>query len=234
MEKLSIIVPVYNEIKTIKQIIKKLENLKIKRIKKEIIIVDDGSMDGTKGILKKIKKHKVIFHKKNKGKGGAVATGIKNSTGDILVIQDADLEYNPKELKKLIVPILKREYSVIYGSRFLGKKEKIFGKNKTLLPLHYIGNKILSLVTTILYSKKITDMETCYKMFRRGVLKNINLKSRKFDLEPEITSKILKQGYKILEIPIEFNPRHFAEGKKITWKDGMVALWTLIKYRFTD
>lgn len=234
MEVLSIVIPVFNEKKTINEIIKRVENVKIPKVKKEVIIVDDGSTDGTKEILKRINKHKILFHKKNAGKGSAVLTGIKHSIGTIIVIQDADLEYDPKEFRKLIVPILKKEYSVVYGSRLLGKKEKLFGKNKTLIPTHYIGNKILSLCTRIIYFSQITDMETGYKMFRKEVIKNIKLKSRRFDLEPEITSKILRQGYKILEIPIKFNPRNFTEGKKITWKDGLIALCCLIKYRFVN
>lgn len=232
--KLSIIIPVYNEQNTFLKLLKKVEDLKLENIEKEIIIVDDFSTDGTRNLINGIKDHRVIFNEFNMGKGATVIRGLKVSTGDILVIQDADLEYNPEDFKKLIKPIIAKEFQVVYGSRFLNKKETIFGKNKTLIPIHYIGNKVLSLITSILYFNKIIDMETCYKMFTREVFNKLNLKSKRFDFEPEITSKILKNGYKIKEMPINFHPRNFNEGKKINWKDGVKAIYYLLKFRFVN
>jgi glycosyltransferase involved in cell wall biosynthesis len=230
--KLSIIIPVYNEEKTLLDLLKKVEAVNFP-ISNEIILVDDYSTDGTRAILKEIEsKYKIIYHHKNQGKGSALRTGFKYSTGDIITIQDADLEYDPEEFNKLLIPILARKTKVVYGSRFLGKT--FFSKGKWFLPSHYIGNKLLSLTTSILYFRKITDMETCYKMFTREVLSKIKLKSKRFDFEPEITSKIIKAGYKIKEIPINYFPRSFEHGKKITWVDGIKALLYLLKYRFVN
>ena len=232
MQKLSIIIPVYNEEKTIKQVIEKVKNVKLKDFSKEIIIVEDCSTDKTKDILKYLKDYslKIFFHDINKGKGAAVRTGLKNSTGDIILIQDADLEYNPEEYSKLLEPFEDRNVKVVYGSRL-----EVIRKNLSkMYKLHYFGNLILTLLTNIFYGTKISDMETGYKVFRKEVMKNINLKSRRFDLEPEITAKILKKGYKIHEVPIDFHGRKFDEGKKITWKDGIKAVYYLVKYRFMD
>jgi len=231
--KISIIMPVYNEKNTIKEIIRRVNAVKLKDINKEIIIVDDYSSDGTREILKGIKE-KVILHDKNRGKGAAIRTGLKYATGDLVLIQDADLEYDPNDYRGLIAKLFDSNADVIYGSRFLGKKESLFGENRTLLPLHYIGNKILSYTASLLFFKRITDMETCYKLFRKETILSLNLKSNRFDIEPEITAKILKNKWKIEESPITFNPRHFSEGKKITWKDGIKAVYTLVKYRFLD
>jgi len=226
--KLSIIIPVYNESKTILKILDKIKKVKIP-VKKEIIIVDDSSKDGTRKILKKIKSKniKIYFHNKNLGKGSAIKTGIKNSTGDLIIIQDADLEYNPFEYGKLIKPILEKKTRVVYGSRFLNNNKKIYHR-------YYFGNKSLSFLTSIIYFTKITDMETCYKVFDANLIKNINFKSKRFDFEPEITSKLLKKNIKIMEVPISYFPRRKSEGKKIRFKDGIIALFTLIKYRFVD
>lgn len=232
--KLSIIIPVYNERKTIDQILKKIENINIRYIEKEIIIVDDFSVDGTRDILKKIKKHKVYYHDKNYGKGSAVKTGFRNASGEIILIQDADLEYEPGDYNKILEPILNNNAQIVYGSRFLNKKYRLFGKNRTILPTHLIGNKLLSFFTGLLYNSKVTDMETCYKVFKKDVLNNIKIKSRRFDFEPEFTAKVLKKGYKIIEVPIQFNARGVEEGKKITVLDGIKALFVLIKYRIID
>ena len=232
MQKLSIIIPVYNEEKTIKQVIEKVKNVKLKEFSKEIIIVEDCSTDKTREILKNLKDYslKIFFHDINKGKGAAVRTGLKNSTGEIILIQDADLEYNPEEYPKLLKPFEDKNVKVVYGSRL-----EVIRKNLSkMYKLHYFGNLILTLLTNILYGTKISDMETGYKVFRKEVMENMNLKSRRFDLEPEITAKILKRGYKIHEVPIGFNGRKFAEGKKITWVDGLKAAYYLLKYKFMD
>jgi len=227
--KLSVIIPVYNEEKTVKEIINKVKSVNLD-IEKEIIIVDDSSKDSTRDILKKIKDDsiKVYYHEKNKGKGAAVRTGLNNSSGEIIVIQDADLEYNPKEYPLLLDPILNGKEKVVYGSRFKGR---ILGD---LILSHYYGNKLLTLVTRILYLHGVSDMETCYKMFRREVLDGINLKAKRFDFEPEITAKIIKKGYNIYEVPITYHMRSFKEGKKIHWTDGIKALYYLVKYRFVN
>lgn len=224
--KLSIIMPIYNENKTLLKIYNKVKNVNLEDIKKEIIIVDDASKDNSWEIIQNIKDKNIIKvkHKKNKGKSCAIKTALNYVTGDYIIIQDGDLEYNPEEYKKLLKYI--NDYDVIYGSRLLGK---IRGFN---VPLHYIGNKILSLVTTILYQKNITDMETCYKLIKSDIIKNMKINSNRFDFEPEITSRLLKGNYKIKEVPIEYNCRSFKEGKKITWKDGIIAIYTLFRYRF--
>ena len=230
--KLSIIIPVYNEEKTIEKIVNKVEKVKIKNVKKEIIVINDASKDKTAEILKRISKKykniKIFSHKTNKGKGAAIRTGLKYFMGDIIVIQDGDLEYNPEDFKRLIKPISEGKTKVVYGSRLLGEER---GFN---VPLHYIGNRILSLITALLYFRRITDMETCYKMMTKDVINSLKLKARRFDFEPEITAKIIKKGYKIIELPIVYNCRSFQEGKKITWKDGIKALYYLLKYRFTN
>lgn len=232
MQKLSILMPVYNEKNTILKIIDEVKKAKLKGLAKEIIIVDDFSTDGTRVILNRIKDSsvKIYYHSRNQGKGAAIRTAISNSTGDILLVQDADLEYSPKEYKKLLKPIMENNADVVYGSRL----ESIRRNLKKMYKLHYIGNLFLTLMTNMLYHTKISDMETGFKVFRREVIKNINLKSRRFDFEPEITSKILKRGYKIHEVPIDFIGRKFNEGKKITWKDGVKAAYYLLKYRFVD
>ncbi|MEK6907165.1 MAG: glycosyltransferase family 2 protein [Nanoarchaeota archaeon] len=230
--KLSIIIPVYNEEKTLNQLVERVEIVNLGNIKKELIVVNDCSKDNSQNIIKKLmKKYKnirLINHEFNQGKGAAIRTGLNYADGDILIIQDGDLEYNPEEYKKLIKPILEGRTKVVYGSRLLGK---IKGFN---IPVHYIGNKFLSLITTLLYFRRITDMETCYKMMTEDVIKNIKLRAKRFDFEPEITAKIIKRGYKIIEIPITYNSRSFQEGKKITWRDGLKAIYYLIKYRFFD
>ncbi|MBI4452010.1 glycosyltransferase family 2 protein [Candidatus Woesearchaeota archaeon] len=232
MPKLSIIMPVYNEKATILKIIGKVKKAKTLNFAKEIIVVDDFSKDGTRDILKKLKDKsiKIVYHEKNKGKGSAIRTGLKQATGDIILIQDADLEYDPNDYEKLLKPIVENKTKVVYGSRF----EMITKNLSKMYKLHYAGNLFLTLLTNMLYGVKITDMETCYKAFRKEVLNGINLKAARFDFEPEITAKILKKGYKIHEVPINFYGRKFAEGKKITWVDGIKAVYYLVKYRFVD
>lgn len=195
-------------------------------------MIDDCSTDRTKDILKRFneKSVKVFCHKKNEGKGAAIKTGLGIARGDIILIQDADLEYNPEEYQKLLMPIIEGKADVVYGSRL----ESIRKNLKSMYKLHYIGNMFLTFVTNLLYGARITDMETGYKVFRKKVVKEIKLKATRFDFEPEITAKILKKGYKIHEVPISFKGRKFAEGKKITWIDGVKAVCYLIKYRFAD
>jgi glycosyltransferase involved in cell wall biosynthesis len=226
--KVSIIIPVYNEKDTILKILYQIENVKLKDIEKEIIVVDDFSTDGTREILKGLGNYKIVFHDKNKGKGAALKTGYKHATGQIIINQDADLEYDPQFYNELLKPILNNEAEVVYGSRMLGK-------HKDMYFLHFLGNNFLTIATNLLYGCRITDMETGYKVFKKEVLNNINLKSDRFDFEPEITAKLLKKGYKIKEVKIDFdNPRSFNEGKKITWRDGLMHFLYLVKYRFFD
>lgn len=225
--KLSVVIPVYNEKELLPKLLKKVED--VKGIDKEIIIVDDGSSDGTREFLKKVKrKYKVIFHKKNQGKGAAVRTGIKYVTGDIVIIQDADLEYDPNDYPKLIKPIAEGKTKVVYGSRLLHKEKIIKYK------LNWLATKLLNFMVLILYFQHITDEPTCYKTFDAKLIKGLTIKGNRFEWEPEVTAKILKKKVKIYEVPISYYPRSFEEGKKINWKDGVQAVWTLIKYRFIN
>ncbi len=232
---LSVIIPAYNEKNTILEIIKRVKKVKLE---KEIIIIDDFSTDGTKELLKKIKDPiiNVFFHDKNYGKGHAIRTGIKKSKGEIIIIQDADLEYDPKDYYKLIKPIVEGKTKVVYGTRFPRKKEKWFPffHYFSLSNPYYLANKILTTTTDLLYFTDITDEPTCYKVFSSEVLKDINLKCERFEFCPEVTAKIRKKRYKIYEIPISYNPRSTKEGKKIKFRDAIQAMWVLIKYRFND
>ena len=237
--KLSIIIPVFNEEKTVPELLKRVERLKIDGVDKEVIVVDDGSSDRSvaniKNQISNIKNIKLIIHKSNMGKGAAVRTGIENATGDYIIIQDADLEYDPIQIKELVKPILEKKAEVVYGTRLRRFPNFKKDERRPLFLLHYLGNRFLSLLTSILYGQWITDMETCYKLFPREALKNIKLNSKRFDFEPEITAKLLKKGYKILEVPITTKPRGYGEGKKLrTFKDGSIALWTLLKNRFIN
>jgi len=227
--KLSVLIPAYNEKDTILKIIKKIKSVDIP---KEIIIVDDYSTDGTREILSKIKDKevKVILHEKNMGKGRGIRTALSHSTGDIVIIQDADLEYDPNDYSKIIQPIIDGKTKVVYGTRFPKKSDH----PPLLKNRFFLANRILTTTSNILYNAKITDEPTCYKVFSSDVIKNINLKCEKFEFCPEVTAKVRKKGYKIYEVPISYYPRSIEEGKKINWKDGFEGLWTLIKYRFTD
>lgn len=227
--KLSIIIPVYNEKRYFLALLKKVKGVELGNVKKEIIVVEDCSTDGTREMLKKLrgKGIKIIFHERNQGKGAAVRTGFKYATGDIILIQDSDLEYDPKEYPKLLKPILRNETKVVYGNRIhKGHKPRYY--------FYYLGNIGLSLLTTLIYGTKIHDMETGYKVFRKEVTEGMKLRSTRFDFDPEITCKILKRHYKIKDVPIEYKSRAIEEGKKITWKDGILAAWVLVKYRFVD
>ncbi len=228
--KLSVIIPCYNEIKNVPLILKKVEEVVlIKSMKREIIIIDDGSTDGSKEYIKNKVSNKIkkIYHKKNRGKGAALRTGIKYATGDIILFQDADLELNPQEYNKLILPIINGDYDVVYGSRFLNQ-------HKASSIAHLLGNLFLTFATRVLYGADITDMETCYKIFKKEIIQNINLNSDDFNIEPEITAKILKMGIKIKEISITYNPRSTKEGKKMKWRYGLGAIWTLLYWRLKN
>ena len=226
--KLSVIIPVYNEVKTINEII---QRVKATGLVDEILAVDDGSKDGSRDILAKLSESgtvKVIYHEINQGKGQAVRTGIQNASGDLILIQDADLEYDPREYPVLLRPIQEGIADVVYGSRFLG------AGRRPVMFWNMVANKILTLVTNILYNNILTDMETGYKLFRREVVQNMTLHARGFDFEPEFTAKILKRKVRVYEVPITFNPRDYSEGKKIKMRDAFIAMWTLFKYRFVD
>jgi len=227
--KLSVVIPVFNEEKTIGRVIRRVL---AEKTPKEIIIVDDGSTDGTREEIKKFrnKEIRVFFHKVNQGKGAAVSKGIKNATGDVLIIQDADLEYDPKYYCKLLEPIILGKVEVVFGTRLKKLKFKLWGKNKTPLPLHYWANRFLSGLTNFLYGSHLTDVETGYKMMTKEVYGNLNIVSRCFEVEPEITAKILKKGIKIIEVPIVTKPRGYREGKKIKARDAFWALVTLLRF----
>src|SRR3989344_8131026 len=227
--KLSVVIPVYNEKTTLKEIIEKVKA--VEGLDVEIILVDDASTDGSIGILRQIGNDqpdlKIFFKKTNEGKGAALRDGFKQTTGDYVIVQDADLEYDPQDYLKLIRGLEEENVSVVYGSRFSGNYEDMSS-------LHYWGNKLLTFVTNVLYGVLLTDMETCYKLLPGDFVRNINIRSSRFNFEPEITAKILKSKMRIREVPISYKGRSFSEGKKITWKDGISALYTLIKYRFVD
>lgn len=229
--KLSVLIPVYNEEKSVKKIINIVKKTKLSNnLNKEIVVVDDGSSDNTLKVLKSIKGIKLIGHKKNSGKGAAIRTAIKHATGDIIIVQDADLEYDPKDYNKLIKPIVDKKYKVVYGSRRLNKTNK---KHSGFA--FYLGGNLMTLATNILYpSANLTDEATCYKVFDADFLKSIKLNCKRFEFCPEVTAKAIKKGAKIKELPISYYPRSVEEGKKINWKDGLEGIWTLLKYRFVD
>ena len=224
--------PVYDEVRTIREIIARVEAAQLGSAKKELIIVDDGSRDGTRELLKELaqtSEHKIYFHGQNMGKGAALRTALTYVTGDIVLIQDADLEYDPSEYAELIKPIVEGRADAVYGSRMTGGKV-----TRAFNFWHYIGNRLLTFTTNVLYNSTLSDMETCYKVFRVDVIKNVHIKSNGFNFEPEITAKLLRRKYKVYEMAISYYGRDFTEGKKITWRDGFGALWALVKYRFVD
>ena len=224
---LSVIVPVYNERNTVAEVIRRIRAVDIP-LSVDIVVVNDGSSDGTDKVLAALEDStvKVLHHGQNQGKGAAIRTGLAETRGDLVLIQDADLEYDPNDWPKLLDPILRGKARVVYGSRFTGER-------MNMLPSHWIGNRILSLVTNVLYSSTLSDMETCYKLFDRRVISGITIESNRFDFEPEITAKILRRGHRIYEVPISYAGREIDEGKKITWRDGFGALKALVKYRFS-
>ena len=224
---LSVVMPAYNEQDTIDEIIGRVMAVPLRV---ELIVVDDGSSDGTRDRLAALQERygfKLILQPTNRGKGAALRRGFEEVTGDIVVIQDADLEYSPEEYPQLIELICQGRADVVYGSRFLGR-------HRVFLFTHYLGNRLLTFLTNVLYNTMLTDMETCYKVMRVEVLRSMSLRSNSFGIEPELTAKIFKRGYRVYEVPITYDGRGYDEGKKITWRDGIVALWTLLKYRVTE
>lgn len=228
--KLSIIIPCYNEQSTLLELVKKVEAAFIGNVEKEIIIIDDASTDGTQELVSRhLNGHKVIFNENNEGKGACIRKALPHVTGDIVIIQDADLEYDPADYAALIKPILERKHRVVFGSRERNKKNKMHSGLR-----FYIGGLFVTWFTNLLYGSRLTDEPTCYKVFDAGLLKSISLKSKRFEFCPEVTAKILKRGIEIKELPIRYYPRTRSQGKKIKWRDGLQALLVLLKYRFVD
>jgi glycosyltransferase involved in cell wall biosynthesis len=235
--KLSIIMAVYNESNTVREIFQRVLEADV-GLDKELIIVDDGSTDGTWKILTELEQEhrlferhasvKIVMHERNKGKGSAIRTGLQHSTGDIILIQDADLEYDPQDYPTLLRPILSHGADVVFGNRFHG------GSHRVLYFWHYVGNRVLTTLSNILTNLNLNDMEVGYKVFRRDILSGVTLRSRRFGFEPEITVKVARRKCRIYEVPISYHGRTYAEGKKITWRDGFAALYSLVRYRFFD
>jgi glycosyltransferase involved in cell wall biosynthesis len=225
--KLSIVIPAFNEKNTLEEIIRRVQDVDL-ALDKEIIIVDDGSTDGTRQILESLNhpQIQIFFHGKNQGKGAALQTGFSKANGDIVLVQDADLEYDPRDYPKLLEPILDGRADVVYGSRFLG------GPHRVLFFWHYLGNKMLTTLSNMLSNLNLSDMETCYKVFRKDILDQISLESRRFGFEPEITIKLSKLSCRIYEVPISYSGRDYSEGKKIGWKDGMAAIFHILRFKF--
>ena len=226
---LSVLIPVYNEKATVLELLRRVETVALP-VDRQIVLVDDGSTDGTREILAGLApgRAKVVLHERNRGKGAAVRTALENATGDFVIIQDADLEYDPADFPGLIAPLLDGRAEAVYGSRFLG------GPHRVLLFWHYVGNMIFTLMTNALYNVNLTDMGTCYKAFETAKIKAISLRSERFGIEAEITAKICKRHLRLYEVPISYSGRTYAEGKKITWKDGFSYLWCLLRYRVAD
>ena len=230
IRKLSVIVPVFNERNTVVEVLRRMRAVELPDgIEREIIVVDDGSSDGTRDVLRQLGDStvRIVLHEGNRGKGAAVRSGLALASGDYVLIQDADLEYDPDDWPRLIAPVIRGRARVVYGSRFTGER-------RNMLVLHWVGNRLLSLATNVLYNTTLSDMETCYKLVDRTLLVDLELRCDRFDIEPEITAKILKRRIRIYEVPISYMGREIHEGKKITWRDGFAALWTLVKFRFGD
>jgi glycosyltransferase involved in cell wall biosynthesis len=230
LRKLSVIVPVFNERNTLVEVLRRMRAVELPdSVDREIVVVDDGSNDGTREVLRQLGDStvRVVMHENNRGKGAAVRTGFRQATGDYVLIQDADLEYDPEDWPRMLAPVLSGKARVVYGSRFTGER-------RNMMFLHWVGNRFLSLVTNVLYNTTLSDMETCYKLVDRALLEKLDLHADRFEIEPELTAKILKRGVRIYEVPISYTGREIDEGKKITWTDGFTALWTLVKYRFRN
>ena len=230
MRILSVVIPVYNEVETVRTIIETVREVPLPGgLEKEIVVVDDCSTDGTKEVLADLERDgsiRVAFHERNRGKGAALRTGIATTRGDIVLIQDADLEYDPREYPKLIEPILAGRADVVYGSRFSGGESK-----RVLFYWHYVGNRFLTTLSNMFTNINLTDMETCYKVFRGEIIRGIRIEEDRFGFEPEVTSKVARLGCRIYEVGISYHGRTYADGKKINWKDGVRALWCIVKYR---
>ncbi len=230
LRKLTIVVPVFNERNTLVEVLRRMRAVELPDgIEKEIIVVDDGSTDGTRDVLRQLGDStvRIVLLDENRGKGAALRAGFVHATGEFVLVQDADLEYDPEDWPKLLNPVLRGRARVVYGSRFTGER-------RNMLLLHWIGNRFLSMTTNVLYNTTLSDMETCYKLIERTLIEQMKLQSNRFDIEAELSAKILKRGVRIYEVPISYSGREFDEGKKITWRDGVAALWTLVKYRFRD
>jgi glycosyltransferase involved in cell wall biosynthesis len=230
LRKLSVVVPVYNERNTLVEVVRRMRAVELQdTIDREIVVVDDGSSDGTRDVLRQLGDStvRVVMHDDNRGKGAAVRTGFAQATGDYVLIQDADLEYDPEDWPRMLAPVIAGKARVVYGSRFTGER-------RNMLFFHWVGNRFLSLVTNVLYNTTLSDMETCYKLVDRALIADLDLQADGFEIEPEITAKILRKGVRIYEVPISYTGREADEGKKIAWTDGFTALWTLVKYRFRD
>jgi glycosyltransferase involved in cell wall biosynthesis len=227
--KLSIVIPVYNEVNTVDALCRKVAAVRLEGIEKEVILVDDGSADGTREVLRNLDPatYKVIYHETNQGKGAAVRTGFEHCTGDIVLIQDADLEYDPSEYPRLLKPILEGRADVVYGSRFVGHEP-----HRVLFFWHYVANRLLTLLSNMATNLNLTDMECCYKVFRSDVVKRLRLRESRFGIEPEITARLARMKLRIYEVGISYYGRTYEEGKKINWKDGIRALYCILRYRF--
>ena len=231
--KLSVIIPAYNEAQTIEEILSRVKNVVLGDLEKEIIVVDDGSRDGTRDILRRIMGIHYVFHERNKGKGGAIKTGISTATGDILLIQDADLEYDPEDYRVMIQPILAGETEFVMGSRFLLQKIHFFTEHGAPFFSHYIGNKLITWTTNFLYGQQFTDYEGCYKAFTAALAREIPIRTDGFAFDNELICKTLRRRHRIKEVPIRYKSRLYTDGKKITWRDGLKILWIILKCRFT-
>jgi glycosyltransferase involved in cell wall biosynthesis len=233
MRKLTVVIPAYNEERTIAEVLRRVKDVEIGGLEREIIVVDDGSRDRTREILRDTSGIRAIFHEKNRGKGGALQTGIEAATGDVVIFQDADLEYDPSDYKTLLDPIVAGRCEFVMGSRFLREKPKfILGGNSPFFT-HYIGNKVVVLLTNLLYLNRATDYEGCYKAVTRRLLVSLRIGCDGFEFDNELICKALRLGHRIIEVPISYHPRSYDDGKKITWRHGMRMLWTIVKWRFT-
>jgi glycosyltransferase involved in cell wall biosynthesis len=230
--KLSIIIPAYNEASTLEAIVRRVQAVDLGSVEKEIIVVDDGSKDSTAEVLKHLPGIRPISHERNAGKGAALTTGFQAATGDIVIVQDADLEYDPEDYRTVIQPIVDGKSDAVMGSRFILYQPKFFGKRRSPYLSHYIGNMLITTITNLLYGMRFTDYEGCYKAFRRSIITATPVEAKGFEFDNELICKLMRKGTRIVEVPIHYTPRTYAHGKKITWRHGVIMLWTIIKWRF--